>query len=102
MVPNTYPDDWRPSAADGPILLAVDGETFRVEVRPDGGCRYSWISGPNPGYGFGSSAVRVAWKTESGLPPAPLPVPLPPIAHHRRSIRGFLAEIDPDTGYLAD
>ena len=61
MVPDTCSDDWRPSADDGPILLIVDGETFRVRVRPDGGSDYSWVSGPNPGYGFSSGPVRVAW-----------------------------------------
>ncbi|WP_299573730.1 hypothetical protein [uncultured Williamsia sp.] len=102
MGPDTYPDEWRPSAADGPIVVVVDGERFRVEMQADGGCRYTWVSGPNPGYGFSSGPVRVAWKSAGGRPPAPLPQPLPPIAHHRRSIRSFLAEIDPETGYLSD
>lgn len=102
MVPDTYPDDWRPSAADGPVLLVVDGETFRLQMQLDGGCHYTWVSGPNAGYGFSSGPVRVAWKTASGLPPAPLPVPLPLLAQHRRSIRGFLAEVDPKTGYLSE
>lgn len=102
MVPDNHPDDWRPAVDDGPITLVVDGETFRVRVQPDGGCHYSWVSGPNAGYGFSSGPVRVAWRTASGLPPAPLPLPLPTISHHRRSIREFLAEIDPETGYLAD
>ncbi|GAA1463556.1 hypothetical protein GCM10009619_42430 [Williamsia maris] len=94
-------DDWRPTAADGSIALVVDGEAFRVAVAADGGCRYTWVSGPTPGYGFEASAPRVAWRSSSGLPPAPLPLPLPTIAHRRRAIRDFLAEIDPKTGYLS-
>ena len=102
MRPDTHPDEWRPSADDGPVELVVDGELFLLEVQAGGGSHCTWVSGPNSGYGFSSGATRVAWKTESGLPPAPLPVPLPSIADHRRSIREFLDEIDPETGYLAD
>ena len=69
----------------GPVI--VDGETFGVRRRDsDGSHHYDWISGPNDGYGFsvsgGGAPVGEEW--------------------HTRAIRGFLAGIDPATGYLAD
>src|SRR6202451_2058260 len=41
----------------GPALLTldVDGERFAVRRAGDGGTAYDWLSGPNKGYGFGSS-----------------------------------------------
>lgn len=66
-------------------VLEVDGELF--ELRPDqyGGTGYAWLSGPNDGYGFGTSPTP-DWSTEE----------------HRANIRWFLAQVDPATGYLAD
>ena len=43
------------------------------------------LSGPNPGYGFGVS-----------------PTPEPSHEQHVANIRGFLAQIDPATGYIGD
>jgi hypothetical protein len=51
----------------------------------DGGTAYDWVSGPNEGYGFGSSGIA----DQS-------------VEEHRDSIRAFLAMIDPDTGYIGD
>ena len=82
------------------VDLVVDGELFQVTVRADGGYSSKWTSGPNPGYGFGSSGPRVAWQSDDGLPPAPLPLPLPTIRDHREAIREFLSNINPETGYL--
>lgn len=67
------------------FTLEVDGELF--ELRPDqyGGTDYSWLSGPNPGYGFSLS-----------------PTPNVSLEKHRENIRGFLAQIDPTTGYLRE
>lgn len=67
------------------FTLEVDGEVF--ELRPDqyGGTDYSWLSGPNPGYGFSLS-----------------PTPNVSLDKHRENIRGFLAEVDPTTGYLGE
>ncbi len=67
------------------FTLEVDGEVF--ELRPDqyGGTDYSWLSGPNPGYGFSLS-----------------PTPNVSLDKHRENIRGFLAEIDPTTGHLGE
>lgn len=74
-------------AEPGPLLyrLDVDGEIFEVRRGHAGGTNYDWISGPNEGYGFGSSG------------PEDLPE-----ASHRESIRNFLGMIDPQTGYIAD
>jgi hypothetical protein len=67
------------------LILEVDGELF--DVRPDGrgGTDYTWLSGPNPGYGFGVSPTRDRSLDE-----------------HREDVRDFLADIDPVTGYLAE
>ena len=72
----------------GPVMhtLDVDGELFTVRRGHDGrGTAYDWVSGPNKDYGFGSSAN-----------------PDQPVDEHRRSIRNFLAMIDPATGYIAE
>jgi hypothetical protein len=62
----------------------VDGEQFAVyEVA--GGWSYDWLTGPNPGYGFGSFGP-----------------PVSSVGEHRESIRSFLRGIDPATGYLGD
>ncbi|GAA1457675.1 hypothetical protein [Williamsia maris] len=105
MDPDSHSDDWRPAAADGPVELVVDGQLFQVMVQPDGGCRYTWVTGPNPGYGFSSGAPQVAWQRvgrADPTPPAPLPLPLTTVGRHRQSIRDFLAEIDPETGYFSE
>lgn len=65
------------------FTLHVDGEVFAVRGH-DYGTDYDWISGPNKGYGFGSSARDM------------------PEEWHRDQIRGFLGMIDPSTGYIED
>jgi hypothetical protein len=67
------------------FTLDVDGEQFAIRRAGDGGTAYDWLSGPNQGYGFGSSGP-----------------PNRPAEEHRESIRAFLAMIDPDTGYIGD
>jgi hypothetical protein len=71
----------------GPVLftLDVDGERFAIRRAGDGGTVYDWLSGPNKGYGFGSSGT-----------------PNRSMEEHRESIRAFLAMIDPHTGYIGD
>jgi len=71
----------------GPVLftLDVDGERFAIRPAGDSGTAYDWLSGPNKGYGFGSSGT-----------------PNRSIEEHRESIRAFLAMIDPNTGYIGD
>ncbi|WP_232848002.1 hypothetical protein [Occultella kanbiaonis] len=65
-------------------IVVVDGERFEVR-RQAGTYHLTWLSGPNPGYGFsiGSNTVAV-------LEPRVL----------ETEIRGFLGQIDPETGYL--
>ena len=69
-----------------PSRVVVEGEMFEFTVRR-GGIRFSWITGPNPGYGFGSS-----WPDD--VPPTE--------ARIRRMIADFLSQIDPETGYISD
>jgi hypothetical protein len=73
----------------GPVLftLDVDGERFAIRRAAWGqdGTAYDWLSGPNKGYGFGSSGM-----------------PNRSMEEHREEIRAFLAMIDPDTGYIGD
>jgi hypothetical protein len=38
-----------------PLVLEVDGEIFALRPNESGGTDYTWLSGPNPGYGFGAS-----------------------------------------------
>jgi len=66
------------------VELEVDGERFRVVERSPRTVDLTWLTGPNPGYGF----------TIGGIPMDDLRL--------EDQIRGFLAEIDPATGYLAD
>jgi hypothetical protein len=67
------------------FTLDVDGERFAIRQAADGGTAYDWVSGPNEGYGHGSSGT-----------------PDRPMEEHRESIRAFLAMIDPTTGYIGD
>ncbi len=67
------------------FTIEVDGELFALRQAADGGTAYDWLSGPNEGYGFGSSG-----------PPHRLP------EEHGEHIRAFLSMIDPATGYIGD
>ena len=69
------------------MLFTVDvyGGRFAIRLAGDGGTAYDWLSGPNKGYGFGSSGP-----------------PNRSVEEHRESIRAFFAMIDPDTGYIGD
>jgi len=82
-IPALYPQQQGESVPA--IVLNVDGEVF--ELRPDEtrGTGYSWSTGPNPGYGFGSSPT-LDYSLDD----------------HRNSIRSFLAMVDPTTGYIED
>jgi hypothetical protein len=80
----TDPDNVRTFA------LEVDGEQFavRLVVDPATGytdTAYTWLSGPDKGYGFGA-----------GGPPQPS------LEEHQQRIREFLAMVDPTTGYIED
>ncbi|MFV9460051.1 hypothetical protein ACNJ7E_42405 [Rhodococcus sp. NM-2] len=94
----------QPTADDGPFTLTVDGEVFTVRLRPEepGACDYDWESGPNKGYGF-SSFQRVAYsgiQDRANTPSAALQPNT--IDEHRESIRDFLGQINPETGYIGD
>ena len=67
------------------FTLEVDGESFALRRSSDGGTTYDWLSGPNEGYGFGSSGPPDRSAEE-----------------HREHVRAFLRMIDPDTGYIGD
>lgn len=72
------------------FLVEVDGERFRVRTMEPKGQRYSynddWLTGPKPDYGFNCSRGLVEFTYDD----------------HVSSIRDFLADIDPETGYMAD
>ena len=70
-------------AAD--LTLEVAGEMFALRPNEFGGTDYTWLSGPNPGYGFGVGPT-------SNLS----------LDEHRENICDFLAIGDPATGYIED
>ena len=63
--------------------LDVDGQLFEVR-RHEGGTDYDWVTGPNEGYGFGTSGRGTSEEW------------------HRDQIRDFMSMIDPATGYIGD
>ena len=71
-----------------PVELVVDGQRFVVTRRAESAGTYDfdWVSHP-ASYGFTVSA-NVEWR--------------PDRAQMTDQIRSFLAEVDPETGYLAD
>ena len=67
--------------------FTVDGALFVVEAsrqRP-GEYWFTWLSGPNDGYGFSSASSDGSAMSQDDLTAA---------------IRDFLRQIDPNTGYL--
>lgn len=93
----------RPTAHDGPFILTVDGEVFTVRIRPEEpvACDYAWDSGPNDGYGF-SSFQHIAFASIQDRAGTPSTIEPMTVDEHRESIRDFLRQINPDTGYLGD
>ena len=83
-VPGVSPDSEIDPGAPA-FTLVVDGEVFDVRADLHGGISYTWLSGPNPGYGFGVSPARERSSNE-----------------HRENVREFLADVDPTTGYLTE
>lgn len=79
------------------MRLVIDGETFEVRERRDRPGVYDcdWVSGPNSGYGFSCSFM-------SSRPVDTEPVAADVRADLERAVRGFLRQIDPQTGYMAD
>jgi len=84
------------------FTLVVDGETFAVaeDAEHPGSVQYSWLSGPNPGYGF-ATGVSGGGMSGRGLSGRGLSGGgLPDRAAAESQIRLFLAAVDPATGYL--
>jgi hypothetical protein len=92
-----YPDDGdvdrnavpglRPVPTDDTtsVTVDVDGETFALRPNECDGTDYTWLTGPNPGYGFGVGPTV-------GLS----------LDEHRENIRDFLTMVDPTTGRIKD
>lgn len=83
---------WRPFADEGaeeepPTRVEVDGEVFDVLARRDrpGQYHFAWISGPNPDYGFSSGTSDRRAMSSADI---------------EDSIRDFLRQVDPETGYI--
>jgi hypothetical protein len=72
---------------EAPRRIEVDGQQFDVSTRDELPGQYdvAWVSGPNAGYGFRSA-------TSDGSPMSR--------AHLVSVIRGFLKQVDADTGYI--
>jgi hypothetical protein len=77
------------------MRLSCDGETFELRPERSGGTHYTWLSGPNPGYGFTMSGIIDTGVAMSSREP-------PDIEQHEKNIRNFLSMIDPKTGYIED
>ncbi|WP_406458248.1 hypothetical protein OG782_35655 [Streptomyces sp. NBC_00876] len=71
------------------MVLIVEGERFTVTRRPGspGVYDFEWDSGPNEGYGF-TTAVHGALSLDR--------------AALEEAARGFLSQVDPATGWLAE
>lgn len=70
-----------------PWRMAVDGEEFEVS-QPDnapGTYHFTWLTGPDPQYGFGLSTHPPAQADQAQLVD---------------SIRDFLSQVDPETGHI--
>jgi beta-lactamase class D len=72
-----------------PMLLTVNGETFRARADADqpGAWHLHWVSGPTEGYGFTTRRSDHRWGSRAEL---------------EQAVRSFLDEIDPETGYMRD
>jgi hypothetical protein len=74
-------------SADEPSRMSVDGEEFEVS-RPDdspGTYHLTWLTGPDPHYGFGFRGHPPVRVGRAGLEAA---------------IRDFLSQVDPETGHI--
>ncbi len=72
-----------------PLRLVVDGQEFEVSQRHGrpGVYDFKWLSGPNPGYGFGCACSDGTAMSTQQLEDA---------------IVNFLEQIDPRTGFIGD
>jgi hypothetical protein len=82
---------FRPLPDDGterepPTRVEVDGQLFDVTVRDrPGQYHFDWVSGPNRGYGFSLGTSDGRELSDADI---------------EESIRSFLAQVQPETGYL--
>lgn len=67
------------------MKLVVDGETFEVIEGAPGEYSFAWLTGPSPGYGFHSASSTASAMSGGDMEAA---------------IRGFLSQVDPDTGFI--
>lgn len=67
------------------FAMTVDGEHFEVARVNDRSFDYTWVSGPDPEYGFRATANHpdATWD-------------------HETAIRDFLGTVDPASGHLPD
>jgi hypothetical protein len=86
--PGLVPEHMRTRYMDDPVVMTIDGQDFRIRARAEepGAYDFDWLSGPHD-YGFGISRSDVS---AMSLP------------EMEEAIRGFLAQIDPATGYIED
>jgi hypothetical protein len=74
-------------STDGPLRMSVDGEEFEVSQSDDSPGTYdvTWLTGPDPHYGFGFRSH-------------------PPVQVARveleEAIRDFLSQVDPSSGHI--
>lgn len=79
-------------------IFNVDNEEFAFETS-ENNYTVTWLSGPNPGYGFSGSIQSSAPLDAAALEEAARSILTDD--HVTQMIKNFLAEIDPETGYLA-
>ena len=78
------PDEY--AEREPPTRVEVDAELFDVTVRErPGQYHFAWVSGPNPGYGFSIGTSDGQRLSDADI---------------EASIRNFLAQVDPETGYI--
>lgn len=84
--PGPLPERLRIRYEDDPVMVTVDGQDFRIRARAEepGVYDFDWLRGPYQS-GFTSAAGDRA--------------PLTP-QEAEEHIRGFLAQINPATGYI--
>lgn len=69
-----------------PYRIIVDGELWQVRERGDGHYDFTWLSGIAPNYGFTSRVMG--------------PADAMPDEGIQASIRDFMSNVNPATGYL--
>ncbi|WP_406181403.1 hypothetical protein [Streptomyces canus] len=70
-----------------PLRMSVDGEEFEVSQPDDSPGTYdvTWLTGPDPQYGFGFRSHPLVKVARAEL---------------EEAIRDFLAQVDPSTGHI--